>query len=162
MYRSAKDLGRIVKENREGRAMDAARGRELRERKALIAEAKDLAIVDFWCGTCLKDFEAKGQKQVRDAIGWPVAFYAAHCPLGHIAMRRITDKLNDPYFYESLLMRMQQVDHADDFITPDNPRFAVLYPIQWARIENDRKKREEAQAAMVKDKTGIITDTHGG
>lgn len=160
MHKKIKDLGRIVKENREGHAMDAARGRELRERKALIAEAPSIALTDFWCGTCLKDFEAKGQKQVRDTSGWPVAFYAAHCPIGHVAIRRITDKLNDPYFYQSQFMRIQQVDHADDFITPDNPRFAVLYPIQWARLEDDRKKREAAaisQKDTLKD-TGIITD----
>lgn len=143
MDKRVRELGDIAKRNREGRAQDELRGRALRDRRKEVDDAKLYAQQGFWCKECARDFSAQGLKQVRDYDTWPLAWYGALCPNGHTAIRRITDKLHDPYFYESQYIRREQAQHADDFMLPSDPRFRYKYPVQWARIEEERRQREE-------------------
>lgn len=138
-----KKLGKIAKANREGRAMDERRDKTYRDRLKEVQTASQYASLGFWCSTCRRDFDAVGTKQTRNADPLPIAWYGALCPSGHVAIRRITDKLRDPYFHLSDYIRHQQAEHADDFLTPADPRFRYKYPVQWARIEEERRQREE-------------------
>lgn len=142
-------LKRIVDQNRAGREQDAARGRWLADRWKMIREAYQTTRLGFWCDKCRKDFEGVAHKRV---IEWgnmpPWAFYIGFCPQGHEARRRITDKQNDPYYRNSEMIRRQRIDMADAMLTPDNPRFRVVYPAQWRKLEEERAKREEMEASM--------------
>lgn len=142
------DLGRIVKNNREGRAMDERRGKALRERRKEVDSAKQYAEMGFWCASCRRDFNAVGTKQVRLYDTEPIGWYGALCPNGHVAIRRITDKMGDPYFYQSDYIKRQQAEHADDFLLPSDPRFKHVYPVQWARIQEEQRRREEQGQAI--------------
>ena len=70
------------------------------------------------------------------------ACYVARCPLGHEARRNITDRFTDPYYYESESLRREQWKYRDVFLTPADPRFKTVYPVQWARLEKERMERE--------------------
>lgn len=95
--------------------------------------------MSFWCDKCARDCAGPGYKEVRVPKGsmW-FAFYRGFCPKGHHVLRRITDKLDDPYFYKSVFVRREQAMHADDFLTPNDVRFREVYPQAWA----DLKERE--------------------
>lgn len=141
-------LGKIVEGGRRDRAIDAERGKAYKERLAEVDEPPQYAMHDFWCTECQRDFSATGMKQVRNRGTWPIAWYGALCPSGHLAIRRITDKISDPYFHDSVAIRRQQAEHADDFILPSDPRFKYKYPVQWARIQEEQTRREEAGGAL--------------
>jgi hypothetical protein len=51
-------------------------------------------------------------------------------------IRRITDKSSDPYYVMSPFLQRQRYDLIDAFITPDDPRFKVLYPDKYAKLKN--------------------------
>lgn len=70
------------------------------------------------------------------------AFYEAQCPEGHTSVRYITDKLTDPYFINSPFVRAQQVEFEDAMLSPDNPRFKVLYPEAYDKIKLGEIGRE--------------------
>lgn len=141
-------LGKIAQQNREGRAQDEKRGKAYRERLKEVQGAPQYASLGFWCYECRRDFDAVGLKQTRAMSTEPIAWYGALCPKGHVSIRRITDKINDPYFRDSEYIRRQQGEHEDDFLTPADPRFRYKYPIQWARIQEEKRRREEAGEAI--------------
>lgn len=109
---------------------------KLTERAQEIKSAPESAHTDFYCVECKRDFGAIGWKQVRKPQGsvW-FAFYEAHCPEGHKAIRYITDKIEDPYFTKSPFIRAQQDEFEDAQIPPWHPRFKVLYPLQYERLK---------------------------
>lgn len=143
-------LEKRVESNREQRARDATLGAEYRERMKLIQETPDHLPMGFWCTTCESDFEGMGHK-CDDLYGYdldsgklyatgtprPRAWYAGICPEGHRAIRRITDKLTDPYYWQSEVLKRQRVQMADDLVQPDDPRFAKLYPEQWRKMNEE-------------------------
>ena len=97
---------------------------------------------DFWCHTCKRDCTGTGYRQVCTVRQWaPTAWFIGYCPLGHKMLRYITDKHIDPYYNMSELLRRQRYELQDTMLTPDNPRFKLLYPEQYkALMENDGKK----------------------
>ena len=135
-----KHLRAIVEKNREERERHEKFKKWLYERQNEIKQAPDITPhVAFWCDECARDCSGPGYKEIRVRSGdiW-FAFYRGFCPVGHRVLRRITDKLADPYFFRSQNVRRDQANHADDFLTPDNPRFREVYPQEWA----DLKERE--------------------
>ena len=142
MNKDVQRLGEVVKRGRADRAIDAERGKAHRERLAEVDSPPQYAMQGFWCTECRRDFEAIGMKQVRSRDTFPIAWYGALCPSGHLAIRRITDKINDPYYRDSLDMRRQQAEHADDFMLPSDPRFKYKYPVQWKRIQDEQAQRD--------------------
>ncbi len=89
----------------------------------------------FWCDYCELDFEGTGFKEVRrPPVGVFFAYYVAFCPCGQKAMRYITDKLTDPYYYKSKAVKMQQAQHPDDMLQPWEPRFRLVYPKQYEKL----------------------------
>lgn len=138
---SVKELKAIVEGKRDAREAYERLHKALEARATEIRESPAHVRIRFWCDECALDFEGEGNKEVRapknDIF---FAFYRGYCPEGHVAIRRITDRLLDPYFYRSTFVRREQLMHADDMLTPRDPRFKALYPEAWQQI----KEREEA------------------
>lgn len=146
-----KHLKRIAIRNIEERRRTERMAKWLSERYNEIKNAPEAAPNSFWCDTCLRDYDAFGHKEVRWHKGdvW-FAFYRAFCPSGHANVRRITDKLGDPYFFKSRFVKREQSEHADEFLTPSDPRFRQVYPQAWADLKereawevNNRKPMDE-------------------
>ena len=130
-----------IEDKRKARARVASREMGYKDHVRVITEAYEVTKMDFWCKECLMDFSADGYKQVRYAGRWPVAWYVGQCPEGHSAIRQITDKGSDTYYRESEMICRQRVVMADAMLTPDDPRFALVYPQQWREMEKARAEQ---------------------
>lgn len=130
-----KKLGEIVKRKQEGRDRDESLREWLYGRQNEIKNAPHLANHSFFCDACERDFDGVGVKVVRIPKGsvW-FAYYVGICPCGAHAIRRITDKLSDPYYLKSEKIRREQGMFHDDMLEPAHPRFRQLYPKQYARL----------------------------
>ena len=104
------------------------------ERVRDIMDAPKRTLMDFWCDKCHKDFRVLAHKCVGTARPVLVAWYVGYCPKGHKAVRRITDKLSDPYYGMSLMVARQRWEMRDAFVQPGDPRFKQLYPEQAKRF----------------------------
>lgn len=125
---------------RKERAAKEAKERPFKDRVRAIMEAPRFVITDFWCDHCRKDVSGTGFRQVcviREHA--PTAWFVSLCPKGHRLVRRITDKDTDPYYSRSMLVARQRYDLRDDLLTPDDPRFKILYPKQWAELNKVQK-----------------------
>jgi len=123
------DSARRLREEREERE------RPFKDRVALIMDAPRFVTTDFWCNTCQRDCRGTGYRQastVRPEC--PTAWFIAYCPRGHRMIRRITDKSTDPYYELSFLVQRQRFDLRDAILTPEDPRFKILYPKQYAEL----------------------------
>lgn len=142
-------LKRRVDASREERERYARLNEEKRDREKMIRDAFPRTRMGFWCEKCAQDFEGVAYKEVSQVfVDPPCAWYVGFCPKNHKAIRRITDKAGDPYYRQSALIRRQRIELADAMLTPDNPRFRVVYPAQWRKLEEERQKREEMQVAI--------------
>ena len=132
----------IASDTLKNKALDRLRAK-LTERAQDIKDAPESQMMDFYCGTCSKDFGAMGFKQIRlpKKSLW-FAWYEAQCPEGHTALRYITDKLTDPYFHLSPFVKAQQAEFEDAMLSPDHPRFKVLYPEAYDKIKQQELGRE--------------------
>jgi len=141
-----------IEANRESRERELLKDKALEDRLKVIREAFPITRLGFWCRKCRQDFEGQAFKQVRYPAsgGAPVAWYRSFCPKRHEAIRRITDKLKDNYYYESEMLKRQRIDLADAMLTPDDPRFRVVYPDQWQKLEQEREMREWQEAEGIK------------
>lgn len=133
-------LLRRIEDNRSSRERIALREQGYNDHKRAISEAYEVTRMDFWCEKCGKDFSTSGRKQVRFSGRWPVAWYVGICPARHVAIRYITDKDHDPYYRKSVMIQKQRVEMADAMLTPDDPRFAILYPKQYREFERMREE----------------------
>lgn len=117
--------------------------KKLSERAQEIKDAPEYQQMDFYCDECEKDFGGVGHKEIRLPKGSVFfAFYRTFCPDGHIATRRITDKIADPYFFNSPFIHAQQKQFEDAMIGPDNPRFKFLYPEAHKKLKSGEFERE--------------------
>lgn len=128
-------LASSLKVKQEARERFYSLQRWLMERRDDVLQAPMYMKGEFWCQKCHRDFDATGHKEVRvPPKGVWFAYYVGICPKGHFALRYITDKLLDPYFYRSLRVKMMQGQYADDMLQPWQPRFRQLYPRQYAKL----------------------------
>ncbi len=130
-YELAKKLG--VK--RDSRERFYALQKWLMERRNDIAAAPTYVQTDFWCDTCHRDFSTTGHKEIRvPKVGVWFAYYVGICPCGAHGIRYITDRLRDPYWYKSKIIKIQQGIYADAILQPWQPRFKQLYPEQYRKL----------------------------
>lgn len=114
--------------------------RPLKERLLDIFSADRDPVTDFYCKPCKQDCQGTGYRQVCTVRRFaPTAWFLGICPKGHRMIRRITDKDSDPYYHLSPFVARQRLEMADDFLTPDDPRFRVLYPDKWEELMNADK-----------------------
>lgn len=90
-----------------------------------IAGFKDIEQLDFWCRKCKKDFVGRAKKQID---GWEnIAYYKIKHTCGTWAMRRITDRMFDEYFYKSVKVARDRYFGELDMIQPWQTGFNTLY-----------------------------------
>lgn len=135
-------MGRLedrIDYNREQRKRITDREQPHAERLKEIREAFNVTQLDFYCKACAKDFTTTAYKHVRETNYWPIAYYVGLCPKRHRCLRYITEKYKDPYYWTSKLLQRQRVDLADAMLTPDHPRFKLVYPEQYKKIMEETK-----------------------
>lgn len=140
-YREKKRLKAYYDDIRKKREAIAEKNAPFLDRVKAIMDAPRVARLDFWCTVCKKDCTGPGYRQVatiRERV--PTAWYVAFCPQGHRMIRRITDKSDDPYYYQSMFLQRQRMDMAMDLLTPDDPRFRILYPKQWEELYGKKQR----------------------
>ncbi len=145
------NLRQRIDARRAEREREKDRTQAYRDRMRMIAEAPDDARTGFWCDECGRDVVALAAKVCqRMKTQEPRAFYVAACPRGHRLIRRITDKQFDPYYHQSTIMRRERVERADDMLQPHDPRFRIVYPEVWKKMEAEREAaREHADLAAI-------------
>ncbi len=100
------------------------------EREEIIADAHKKSVMDFWCDECKEDF--KGAAILQIEVDWTnprqrIAFYRMKCFAGHWCIRYITDRMRDPFFFKSRMMRRLQGEHYDDTLQEFQSGFNMLY-----------------------------------
>ncbi len=159
---SVEKLKKRIEQNKERRDDEKRLYEHVNARQILVDEAPDSQDMDFYCATCNEHRSYLGKKTIQygieldkdmNVIGEyrvePIrASFVAVCRKGHGVRRYITDKERDPYF-RSPILRMMARTMEDDMLQPDDPRFAKVYPKQWAELQ--RQKEEQM----------IIADRHG-
>lgn len=136
-------LKRRVKDRADERQRLKDTTQEARDRARAIREAPDRLMYDFYCTDCASDFTGPAWKDGYTRHSVQYAWYTGFCPLGHKAIRHITDKHWDAYYHLSDIMRHQRQEFADALLTPADPRFRKLYPAQWRKIEEEREASEQ-------------------
>lgn len=134
-----KYLGERVQDQQKGKAQERAREKARQDVDKEASKFPERQQQDFWCRQCTKDYIALGLK-AKAGDYWE---YRSHCPEGHMNVRYITSPLNDPYFQLSLKVKRDRIKYADAMLTPDDPRFKVVYPQQWKALQ--KMKEEHAQ-----------------
>lgn len=121
-------LKKVIDNNREERTRYQRMHEALQDRTREILNAKQVLQMSFWCTDCEADVSTKGTKVIRQHHGkLPIAWWVGFCPVRHKLIRRITDKVNDPYYMKSYVVRRDRSRHKDDLLTPDQARFWMLY-----------------------------------
>jgi len=148
-HQHIKKLGEIVTKQNDER--QAFRDKELKrtERQRGIDQAPTPWETEFFCAACDKDFKRMAHKVVQTWTEPPIAFYEAKCPSNlHWCRRRITDKIFDPYYSHSKLLRRAKVELERDLIQPGDPRFNRIYgdPYRKHHEELEKKEREAWQS----------------
>lgn len=100
------------------------------ERQGLIKDAKLKDIKEFWCTRCKRDFVGEAILQVE--IDWScptqnIAFYKTKCFCGTWAMRYVTDRHSDPYWFRSRKVAGDRGNHALDILQPWETNYQMLY-----------------------------------
>lgn len=131
-------LSRLIKryeQRRQEREWRKEKERPFKERVEAIFSAPKFVVTDFYCKQCRKDVAGTGFRQVCTIRPqYPTAWFVSICPSGHRIVRRITDKDTDPYYDLSPLIARQRYEMRDDLLTPEDPRFKILYPAQWEKL----------------------------
>lgn len=150
----AKRLQDRIDANMETRRKAIEASQPYRDRTREINDAPGrLPRMEFWCEACGVVDDRKGDvvavayKDVKHPKNQlPIARYVGYCPKGHMVMRFITDKNRDPYYHLSVKMQYERRRSADDMLQPNDPRFRIVYPRQWEKMEADRHAAEESAA----------------
>lgn len=147
-----KKLVQFLNEKREAREKQRTEEERKTERKRTIDKALSLWSTEFWCAKCEKDFVRQAHKVVITAYSEPVAFYETKCPKNlHVCRRRITDKLSDPYYFESAQLRRARVEMEKDLLQPGDPRFRAVYGDPLKKYYEELEAKEKAAWQRRKD-----------
>lgn len=142
-------LKKVVTDTQADIDADAERERRFTERRKEIDAAPAVALQQFWCPRCRRDFERMARKRVIMFCEPQRAVYEARCPRGHWCARRITDRANDPYWNESDLIRQERKRMEIDLLQPTDPRFRRIYGDPNAKMnavrEAEERKAHEAR-----------------
>jgi hypothetical protein len=90
-----------------------------------VASIPDMTLVDFWCAECKKDFIARVRKEV-DSWGH-FAFYRTKHKCGKWAIRHITDRFNDKYWFKSRNVANDRAVHHNDLLQEFETGYNTLY-----------------------------------
>lgn len=107
------------------------RERVRQEREDLIKDSEVVVMKEFYCEQCAVDFVNLAVKQIE--VDWTnsaqrIAFYKSkHRACGRWAMRYITDRNRDPYWFKSKKVRRDQGVHYNDALQPFQTGYQLVY-----------------------------------
>lgn len=103
--------------------------KEKQERNKLILDAPLVAVTDFYCNQCQKDFKSMAIRQLEQdwTFNQFIAFYKAKCDNQHWCIRYITDKQHDPYWMRSKAVARDRGVHHNDILQPFETGYNMLY-----------------------------------
>lgn len=116
--------------------------KEDREREQVNERATFHKVDHAYCSVCDRDYKVLLRKHGNERL----AYYLGQCSKGHTVRREIT--LRDRYYDVSPYVRRQREEHADDLLTPDHPRFRLVYPDKWRELERIREERERTTPTL--------------
>lgn len=116
-------------EGQQKRSADRTYWQEVEKRRDQnlkdIAGFKDIELLDFWCDHCKKDFIGRAKKQIDS---WePIAYYKIKHMCGQWALRRITDRLEDIYWFKSKQVALDRGKAALDLLQPFESGYNMIY-----------------------------------
>jgi len=93
------------------------------------SEAKSMIRVwTFWCDDCQEDFRGLAFKTSHQLFGATIAVYRCQCPYcDKWAVRHITHRDEDFYFYKSSKIRKDRNMFKNDMLQPDDLGFRNCY-----------------------------------
>lgn len=149
--RKVQKLAAIVKSQQEERERYRKAEDIKTERQRTIDQAPTPWTTEFWCQVCSKDYIRLAHKIVISSYEEPIAFYESKCPKGHYCRRRITDKMTDPYYFQSEQLRRARVELERDLIQPGDPRFKRIYGDPYKKHYEELEKIERDEHAKRKN-----------
>lgn len=90
-----------------------------------VQDFKDIELLDFFCAQCGHDFLARAHKQI-DSWG-EAAYYKMKHKCGEWAIRLITDRERDPYFYRSKMVAIDRGQSAQALLQPFETGYNMVY-----------------------------------
>jgi len=116
-------------ESQERRANDRGRHNEIEKQRDLnlkdINAVKDIENLDWWCKRCDKEFVSLGKKVIDR---WkPIAYYVTKHECGNWAVRYITDRSLDPYWFKSKKVARDRFESHYDAIQPFESGYNMIY-----------------------------------
>ena len=131
------DRAKKVKTDLDQEREKEKREKERLERERVNDEAPLYKRQDAFCEVCDRDYSVMLKKHGTSLL----AYYVAFCPYGHPVRREIT--LRDRYYDQSKKVRAEREMYSDLLLTPNDPRFRLVYPEQWKELERQREEREK-------------------
>jgi len=110
--------------------LDQDKERKKKKPNVLMEEetGEQIANFDFWCDVCQEDFISPAYKTKHRLYGDSVAVWRAQCPdCEEEAIRLITHKDEDPYYYKSTKIRFQRNQYATELLQADDYGFNSTY-----------------------------------
>jgi len=106
------------------------RAKMLAERNEEIDAREPFGIIEFWCDQCQEDFANYAHKHVE--IDWSnskqrVSYYKSKHDCGNWVIRYITDRNQDPYWFESLQVALDRGKHHNDLIQSFESGYQLLF-----------------------------------
>ena len=125
---------KMLIESQEKRSQDRIthqdRAKAHAEREEEIIIQKSYGIIEFWCDQCQEDFANFAHKHVEvdwSNSGQRVAYYKSKHDCGNWVIRHITDKNDDPYWFESRSIATDRGEHHNDLIQPFETGYNLLF-----------------------------------
>ena len=116
-------LGQEKRTEDRKRHQDVEKNRDVFDK--VVGGFKDRELLDFYCKTCRRDFAGRSQKQLDS---WAdIAYYKIKHTCGTWAIRHITDRERDPYFYNSRIIARQRGSHFTDLLQPFENNFNLIH-----------------------------------
>jgi len=134
-------------------AADELTGKKPSANYQMAAEAQDeLDSYPFWCEKCREDFDAPCCKEWHRLYGDSIAVYRAIHECGQEAIRHITHRDHDPYYYLSERVLEDRMRYATDVLQPDDYGFRLNYGEPYKEYDDRLMKREEKRIKKERDK----------
>lgn len=116
-------------EGQQRRSADRTYHQEVEKRRDQdlkdIKEFKDIELLDFWCDRCKVDFVGRAKKQIDS---WePIAYYKIKHTCGRWTLRRVTDRLNDLYWFKSRKIAHDRGEATVDVLQPFESGYNMVY-----------------------------------
>lgn len=134
-------------------AADELYGKKPSANYHMAAEAQEeLDSYPFWCEKCREDFESPCYKEWSRLYGDSVAVYRATHECGFEAIRHITHRDHDPYYYLSERVQEDRMRYATDVLQPTEYGYRTNYGEPFPEYEERMRKREEKRWKKERDK----------